>query len=622
MARVMKFDSIRSFAYVKAVLALVWETAPRKVVAAAVGIMLVTSLLAPLSLYLLKLTVNAIHAAMTQGGGPSLRRAVLMLLLAALVALLDLLFGVILRLLRSRQTLITVDRVNERLQEKSVQLDLSFFESSAYFDKLHRAQTESGSRLGRVLDDMVELFFNLATLVAVTCLILSTSWSVTLVLVAAAIPSVLISLKHSRLLYDWMNATTTLKRRAGYLYALLTGEHYAKELRLYGLGGLFMARHRDLTELLRNERLKVDRKRAWAGFGTQSIAIVAGYLAFGILAFAAVRGTATVGDLFLYFQALRRVQGNLSSVMGTASEFYENLLFLRNLFEFLSLTPEVSEPLEPLPVPRPMQQGIRFDRVSFSYGERPPVLRDISLRILPGQVVALVGANGAGKTTLVKLLCRLHDPGGGRITLDGTDLRDLAMSDLRRQFSFVFQDFVQYQASARDNIWYGEITGSAEDATIVAAARKAGAYDLLRRLPKGFDSILGSWFDDGRQLSQGEWQKVALARALMRDSQIIVLDEPTSSLDVEAEEAFYTGFRQNLGGRSAVIVSHRFSSVRMADYIYVLDGCTIGEEGTHDELMSRQGVYAGMYRAHARQYSRGDHALQPAKSQGPIGDQL
>ena len=240
------------------------------------------------------------------------------------------------------------------------------------------------------------------------------------------------------------------------------------------------------------------------------------------------------------------------------------------------------------------------------------MLRDITLRILPRQVVALVGANGAGKTTLVKLLCRLHDPIAGSITLDGTDLRDVSMLDLRRQFSFVFQDFVEYQASARDNIWYGEITASADDESIAAAARKAGAYELLMRLPNGLDSILGSWFDDGRQLSEGEWQKVALARALMRDSQIVILDEPTSSLDVEAEEAFYTGFRRNLGERSAVIVSHRFSSVRMADYIYVLDGCTIGEEGNHEELMSMEGVYAGMFRAHVRQYSRGDHALRPA----------
>jgi ATP-binding cassette subfamily B protein len=605
----IKPDTMRRLNYVKSLLALVWETAPRKVMAAALAFMLLSSLLAPLSLYLLKLTINAIHTAMTQGGGVGLRRAVLLLMVAALVALLELLFTVILGLLRSRQNLVTTDRINERLLEKSVQLDLGFFESSAYFDKLHRAQTESGFRVGRILDGIVQLLFNLATLIAVACLILSTSWSVTLVLVAAAIPNVIIGLKHSRLLYHWVNARTTLNRRAGYLHALLTGDQYAKEIRLYGLGGLFRERHRALSELLRTERHGVDAKRAWAGFGTQSIAVVAGYFAFGILAFAAVRGTATVGDLFLYFQALRRVQGNLSSVMITATDFYENLLFLRNLFEFLEMTPQVTEPPDPLPVPRPMREGICFDRVSFAYSGRPPVLREVSLRILPKQIVALVGANGAGKSTLVKLLCRLHDPVGGSITMDGTDLRNFAMSDLRQQFSFVFQDFVQYQTTARDNIWYGEINGSADDAGIAAAASKAGVYDLLTRLPNGFDSVLGTWFDNGRQLSQGEWQKVALARALMRNSQVIVLDEPTSSLDVEAEEAFYTGFRQNLGERSAVLVSHRFSSVRMADYIYVLEGSTIMEEGTHSELMSRAGIYATMFQAHARQFSRPSHAV-------------
>ena len=596
-------DRARRIAYLKSLLTLVWESAPHKVMAAAVVFMLLASLLAPLSLYLLKLTINAIHAAMTHVGGADLRQAVLLLVLAAAVALLELLFSVILGLLRSRQNLVTIDRVNARLLEKSVQLDLGFFESSAYFDKLHRAQTESGIRVGRVLDGMVQLFFNLATLVAVTCLILSTSWMVTLVLVAAAIPNVLIGLKHSRILYRWMNERTTLNRRVGYLQTLLTGDQFAKEIRLYGLGGLFRERHLSLSEQLRQERNSVDAKRGWAGFGTQSIAAVSGYLAFGILAFAAVRGTATVGDLFLYFQALRRVQGNLTSVMTTATEFYENLLFLTNLFEFLGIAPKVADPPAPQPVPRPMREGIRFHRVSFAYSGRPAVLRDISLRILPRQIVALVGANGAGKSTLVKLLCRLHDPSEGSVTLDGTDLRNFAMAELRHQFSFVFQDFVQYQASARDNIWYGEVTRSAEDADIAAAASKAGVYELLNQLPEGMDSILGTWFDDGRQLSQGEWQKVALARALMRDSQIIVLDEPTSSLDVEAEEAFYTGFRQNLGERSAVLVSHRFSSVRMADYIYVLDSSTISEQGTHDELMSRRGIYAGMFGAHARQFS-------------------
>lgn len=594
-------EGIPNRRYVKSLFALVWETAPRRVVAVAAAFMLLLSLLAPLSLYLLKVTVDAIQAAMAQTGA-GWHRALLMLTVSAAVALLELLFSVILGLLRSRQNLITSDRINERLLEKSTQLDLGFFESSAYFDKLHRAQTESGYRVGRVLDGIVQLLFNLVTLVAITCLILSTSWSVTAVLLAAALPNVLIGLKHSRILYHWMNARTAQNRRAGYLHALLTGDRYAKEIRLYCLGPLFRGRHRALSELLRNERHQVDAKRAWAGFATQSIGVVAGYLAFGLLAFAAVRGTATVGDLFLFFQALRRVQGNLSQVVATATEFYENLLFLRNLFDFLEIAPQVVEPAVPRSVPRPMRQGMRFHGVSFAYAEGEPVLDGVNLKVLPGQVVALVGANGAGKSTLVKLLCRLHDPVTGRITLDGIDLRDFAVSEVRRQFSFVFQDFVQYQTSARDNIWYGEVTASADDAGVAAAARKAGVYELLARLPKGFDSVLGSWFDDGRQLSQGEWQKVALARALMRDSQVLVLDEPTSSLDVQAEEAFYARFRENLGTRSAVLVSHRFSSVRMADYIYVLDRATVAEEGTHAALMSLDGIYANMYRAHARQY--------------------
>ncbi len=337
---------------------------------------------------------------------------------------------------------------------------------------------------------------------------------------------------------------------------------------------------------------------------TQTGTTIALFGAYVFIAYCAVRGSISLGDLVMYFQALQRGQAFLQEMLRSLAGLYEDSLFLSSYYEFLDLERKVVDPPRPTPVPRPMRSGIKFDRVSFRYPQSGrSVLEDITLTIRPGEVSALVGENGSGKTTLVKLLCRLYDPTEGTISIDGIDLRRFAAAELRQQISIVFQDYVHYHATAREKVWWFGNVDLPPDATrIKAAAGQAGADEVIARLPHGYDTVLGKRFEEGEELSMGEWQKVAVARAFLRDAQILVLDEPTSALDAKAEYEAYSKFRELVTGRTAILISHRLSTVKMADCVYVLERGRIVERGTHDELMLRGGTYAHLFETQPRQY--------------------
>ncbi len=289
--------------------------------------------------------------------------------------------------------------------------------------------------------------------------------------------------------------------------------------------------------------------------------------------------------------------------MGQLSTLYQDNLFLTNLYEFLELEPQVKPSPTVFPTPRPMQQGIVCEDVEFGYAASSrKALRKVNLVIHPGETVALVGENGSGKTTLVKLLCRLYDPTAGRITIDGIDIRQFDITDLRRQISVTFQDYVKYHMTAKENVWLGNIDLDPSDARISKAAFRSGADAVIQTLPQGYDTVLGNQFYDGEELSIGQWQKVALARAFARDSQVIILDEPTSALDPKAEYEVFKKFRELIKDQAAILITHRLSTVRMADRIYVMDQGCIVESGTHDELLSNQGFYANLFEMQARNY--------------------
>jgi ATP-binding cassette subfamily B protein len=340
-----------------------------------------------------------------------------------------------------------------------------------------------------------------------------------------------------------------------------------------------------------------------AGFGWGSLTTLASSGTFLYVAVLAIRGQVTLGALTVFTQAASQVQGAFQGILGGIQGIYENGLYLSTLYELLDREPVISAPANPVPMRVPFTEGIEFRNVSYHYPDRDtPALRNVSFTIDPGETIALVGQNGAGKSTIVKLLGRLYDPDEGQILVNGVDVRDYSPVELREQIGVMFQDYATYQFSAADNIGIGNVDHIADQEAIRDAANRAGADRVIDRLPKGYQTALGKWFEGGHQLSGGEWQKVALARAFMRDAQILVLDEPTAALDARAEHELFSRITELTEGRIALYISHRFSTARMADRIFVLENGRLVEQGTHDELMLRGGSYADLFELQAASY--------------------
>ena len=581
----------------------VWQAGPGWTLVGLI-LLLLRGLLPLLTLYLMKLIVDAVTLALSAPDKTAALRDVGLLIgIAAGVAILNTLLQLTADLVREYQSGAVTDHMYNILHAKSIQVDLQYYENPQYLDTLHRAQQEGPARPTMILDGLVRVGQSGISLVAVAALLLSFHWSMALVLFAAALPGVLVRLGYSRKVFHWQRERTPAERRANYLNWILTVHTHAKEIRLFYLGGIFMERFRDLRRKLRLERLEIIKKRALGDLAAQTGGTLVVFGSFAFIAYRAIQGTITLGDMVMYFQAFQRGLGFFRGMLGGMAQLYEDNLFLSNLYEFLDLDTEIKNPPHPLPVPRPLKKGLVFDRVSFRYstGNRM-VLREISLALAPGEVVALVGENGSGKSTLVKLLCRLYDPLEGSITLDGMDLREFDMRALRKEISVIFQDYSQYHMTARENIWFGNIDSPTENKRVEEAAICAGAHEPITQLPKGYETILGKWFEEGEELSIGEWQKVALARAFFRKAQIIVLDEPTSAMDAMSEYEIFKRFHRLLEGRSAILISHRFSTVRNADRIFVFENGTIIENGSHERLIQLGGKYARLFEKQAQHY--------------------
>ena len=388
-----------------------------------------------------------------------------------------------------------------------------------------------------------------------------------------------------------------------YMTDLVTTDTFSKEISVFTLGGFFTGRFRRLADTYYAEQRGLLVRRYLAGFvwGTLTTLVSSGtYLYVALLA---VHGRVTLGDLTLYTGAATSVQNNFQSLLSGLSSMYENNLYLTTLFDLLAVQPTMRLPITPVPVRRPFEQGIEFRNVTFRYrNAEQPALRDLSFTIRPGETIAVVGRNGAGKTTLVKLIARLYDPESGQVLIDGHDVRDYDPDELRSQIGVIFQDYVTYHLSARENIGVGRLDQIDNMEAVRDAADRGGATTLIDRLPEGYEALLGRWFDQGHQLSGGEWQKVALSRAFMRDAQILILDEPTAALDAKAEYELFARLRALTQGRTAIYISHRFSTVRMADRILVIEHGTLVEQGSHEELMALDGRYAELFTLQAAAY--------------------
>ena len=582
---------------------LVWASGPGWTIASA-ALVIFQGILPLVSLYLIKLVIDAVSAGLTAPDRDVAFNQVAMFIgLAALVALVSAVLDSIATLIREEQGERVVDHVQSILHAKSIEVDLQCYEDADYYDKLRRAQAEARVRPLQIVNGLQEIAQNAITMAVIAGLLFSFHWGVTAVLFVAVAPGIFVRMIYADRMYEWKRRRTSKERQAGLYDWMLTGDYHAKEVRLFGLGPLFIDRFRDLRRQLRRERRTIATRRTGAELVTQISATFAIFGSYAFIAYRTVQGVFTIGDLVMLFQALRQGQSALRAMLMGVAGLYENNLFLSNLYEFLDLERKVVEPAHPRPLPHPTQTGIVLDRVSFQYptGTRK-ALEDISMTIRPGEHVALVGENGSGKTTLVKLLCRLYDPSDGKISWDGIDLRAFDTTALRREISVVFQDYVRYHLPVRENIWFGDVEVPPDQQHIEEAARQADADGVIAKLPYGYDTILGKMFDTGEDLSIGEWQKIALARAFLRDAQIIVLDEPTSALDPKAEYRVFEKFHQLTEGRTAILISHRLSTVRMADRIFVMENGRIVESGTHDELVYNGGAYAHLFETQAQYY--------------------
>jgi ATP-binding cassette, subfamily B, bacterial len=584
-------------------LALVWESARGWTIASLV-LMVVQALLPLAVLYLVKLTVDSVAAGITSPDKiAALREVLLLIALTGLVTLLIAACRALAEVIQEHQGQLVTDHVTDTIHRQSAAVDLAYYEDHRYHDTFYRAQREAPYRPTRIVRELTQLAQNSISLVALAGLLFFLHWAVALILFVTVLPVIIVKIGHANRLYAWQTHRTETERRVYDYHRMLTDIFHAKELRLFDLGNFFRKRHRDMRETLRGERLQLAKTRTKFDLAAQALAVIA---LFGMLAFIAwqtLQGSMTLGDMVMYHQAFQRAQTALQGIMGGLAGLYEDNLFLKHFYGFLDLKPKISSPEKTAAPPRPMRKGITFQNVSFRYpnAERD-ALQEVDLHISPGEVIALVGDNGAGKTTLAKLLCRLYDPVSGRICIDGNDYRSIDARQLRREITVIFQDYIQYPLSARENIWIGDVALDPTDKRIELAARQAGAEGVIGRLSSGYETILGKRFEKGEEISIGEWQKIALSRAFLRDAQLIILDEPTSAMSVRAEYEIFQSFKELLNGRAAVLISHRFSTVRIADLICVMEEGRIVERGSHEELINAGGRYAQLYNMQAQYY--------------------
>ena len=592
------------FRYSRRAVELVWTTSPT--LSIALGLLTLIAGLLPAGVaYVGAHIVDAVVAAisMTKAHGSAPHSAVLSLValeggLVAGIAGAQRGLSLCQSLLRAQLG----QRVNVMILEKALTLELAQFEDSEFYDKLTRARREASSRPLALVMRTFGLVQNGVSLISYgTLLVHFSPWAV-VVLFLAGLPSFAAEAKFSGdafRLFRWRSPETRMQI---YLETVLAREDHAKEVKLYGLGPLLLQRYREIFNRLYQEDRNLTVKRDTWGFLLGLVGTCTLYAAYAWIALSTIAARITLGQMTMYLMLFRQGQAAVTASLSAMSGMYEDNLYLSTLYEYLE-TPVAPSIGTAIRGPHP-QDGIRFEHVSFTYpGAERPALIDIDLHVKPGQSIALVGENGSGKTTLIKLLTRLYTPTSGRILLDGVDLREWDENVLRQRVGVIFQDFARYQLMVGENVGAGDVRHFDDEMQWHEAAEKGMATSFIETLPSGFKTQLGKWFKEGRELSGGQWQKIALSRSFMRSqADILVLDEPTAAMDAAAEANIFEHFRTLTQDRIAILISHRFSTVRMANHIAVIQDGRIIEHGTHDELMAKQGHYAHLFSLQAKGY--------------------
>ena len=589
------------FKYSKRALKLVWSTNKTLTLSLALG-SLAAGLLPGGIAWVGKHLIDSILRASSSGTSAARATAekwvVVELVLVIAMAFISRLNGMFRSLIKQQLG----QRVNVEILEKALTLELTQFEDSELYDKMTRARREASSRPLSLVSQTFELGQSIVTLLGLGALLAAFSPIALAVLVAAAIPPFVAELKFSGDAFRLSRWRTPETREQTYLETVLAREDHAKEVKLFGLGPRFLGRYKAIFDALyAGDRAITIRRAVWA-LGLGIIGTVAFYGMYLWIALSTIDGLITIGAMTMYLVVFKQAQSSMASALGDVGGMYEDNLYLSNLYEFLE-TPTL-EPGGTATSGTKPGDGVRFEGVSFTYpGSRELALDAVDLHVGPGSKLAIVGENGSGKTTLIKLLTRLYEPTAGRITLDGRDLREWSRVALQQRIGVIFQDFVRYQLTVGENIGAGDDRAYTNRERWDDAATRGLAKPIIETLPDKYDTQLGRWFKSGRELSLGQWQKVALARSFMRqDAEILVLDEPTASMDAEAEVKVFERFRELTDDKIAIVISHRFSTVRMADQIIVLDRGQIIERGTHAELVAAEGRYARLFNLQAQGY--------------------
>ncbi len=592
------------FTHLIRALQLVWSVGPG-LFCASLTLQITRGALLAVSLYLTKLALEAVQSGMDTGfhSEDAFRHVLFLIGCGTLALLLASLGRAWLEWLTTVQSQRLTDNVSSSLHTRSLDADLEYYESPNYHDSMHLAQREAFYRPARIMTNLARVGQNGLALLGVAGVVWLGSWVLALVLFGAAIPGMLVKLYYSRKWFAWQTGMAETERQANYINWVMTQETFAKEIRLFDIGAWLKNRFILLRDKIRTAKSSIAYQRSLRESATHLGTALALFGALVWIAHGVFEGRYTVGDLAMVMLAFQRGQQYITETMSGLAGLYEDNLFLSHFFRFLDLPPTVVDKPVPTALPTTFNDGLSFSSVSFRYphAERN-ALSEIDLTIHPGELVALVGDNGSGKTTLMKLACRLYDPTKGHLQLEGIDLRDVSKNALRQSVSAVFQDFARFQFTAAENIGFGDTTRDLESCELERSARQAQLHETIEKLPEGYHTTLGRLFQGGAELSLGEWQKVALARAYVRHSRLYVLDEPTASMDTRAERNFIEELRKHLHQSLGLLATHRLSLARLCDRICVLGDGRLVEQGTHEELIELGGKYAHRFATQANHY--------------------
>lgn len=580
---------------------LVWAASGYWTLAWAV-LLLIQGVLPALSISLTRQAVDQLVAVAGTGTAwNSIEKLLLPIGLMAVILLIGECCHSAIEWVRAVQAERVTDRVSRCIQQKSIEVDYSFYENSDSNDKLNRAREGASGRSLTMLESSGSLVQNSVTVLAIAAILVPYGVWLPMIAIVSAFPAFYVLLYLSKVQYEWSQRTTTDRRWLAYYDLLLTSSSAAAELRLFGFANHFQSLYQSLRRRLWQEQLWLLKQQAIGRFAATLVVLLVSGAVLAWMGRQVLVGRLTLGDLALFFQAFNQGQSLIKELLGNLGQIYRNSLFVGNLFEFLQIPAQITDPPEPIPVPSPIRSGIAFRQVTFRYpSSDTAVLENFDLTLPAGKVVAIVGDNGAGKSTLIKLLCRFYDPEAGCIEVDGINLQNFTVQSWRRQITALFQSYIPYCATAGQNIALGDIaaaTGSGALPKIAAAAQAAGIHNKIAQLPQRYDTLLGKLFPQATDLSGGQWQRLGLARAFFRQAQVIILDEPTSAMDPWAEHDWLARFRALAQGRMAIVITHRFTLAMRADVIHVMRDGQIVESGCHEALLKQNGLYAQSWRS-------------------------